>query len=65
MTLVTEIHLAALTLIVILAMLALRDWWRAESALPVAYPNWLELGITGILFVAVVAMLILHAASGA
>ncbi len=63
-TLVTEIHLAALALIVILAVLALRDWWRAESALPVPYPNWLELGITGGLFVAVVAALILRAAGG-
>ena len=35
MTLVTEIHLLALLLIVVLAVLALRDWWRAEGALPV------------------------------
>ena len=34
LTLVTEIHLAALALIVALAVLALRDWWRFESALP-------------------------------
>ena len=46
MTLVTEIHLLALLLIVVLAVLALRDWWRAEGALPVDYPNWTELGVT-------------------
>src|SRR5215216_1889264 len=40
LTLVTEIHLVALALIVVLAALALRNWWRTESALPVEYPNW-------------------------
>ena len=39
MTLVTEIHLLALLLIVVLAVLALRDWWRAEGALPWPIPT--------------------------
>ena len=63
MTLVTEIHLLALLLIVVLAVLALRDWWRAERCPnPVAYPNWPELGVTSWLFVAVTASLIARAA---
>jgi hypothetical protein len=61
-TLVTEIHLVALALIVVLAGLALRDWWRAESALPVPYPNWTELAVTGGLFTFATAGLILRAA---
>jgi hypothetical protein len=62
LTLVTEIHLAALALIVVLAALALRDWWRAESLLPVAYPNWLELASTGGLFAVATAGLVARAA---
>ena len=62
MTLVTEIHLLALLLIVVLAVLALRDWWRAEGALPVDYPNWTELWVTSTLFVLATAGLIAHAA---
>jgi hypothetical protein len=62
MTLVTEIHLAAIALIVALAALALRDWWRTESALPVDYPNWTELGVTAGLFVLATAGLIARAA---
>ena len=62
LTLVTEIHLVALALIVVLASLALRDWWRTESALPVDYPNWTELAVTGGLCVLAMAGLILRAA---
>jgi hypothetical protein len=62
MTLVTEIHLLALLLIVVLAVLALRDWWRAEGALPVDYPNWTELWVTSFVFVLATAGLIAHAA---
>ena len=62
LTLVTEIHLAALALIVVLAALALRDWWRFESALPLAYPNWTELAATGGLFALATAGLMARAA---
>ena len=64
LTLVTEIHLVALALIVALAALALRDWWRFESALPLAYPNWTELAVTGGLFALVTAGLMARAAWG-
>ena len=62
MTLVTEIHLLAVLLIVVLAVLALRDWWRAEGALPVDYPNWTELWVTSFVFVLATAGLIARAA---
>ena len=62
LTLVTEIHLATLGLIVALAVLALRDWWRFESALPLAYPNWTELAVTGGLSTLVVGGLMVLAA---
>lgn len=58
MTLVTEIHLLTVGLIVILAVCALRDWWLAEAALPIAYPNWTLLGWTGGLYVLTLAVLI-------
>jgi hypothetical protein len=64
LTLVTEIHLVALALIVALAALALRDWWRFEGALPLAYPNWTELAATGGLFALATAGLIARAAWG-
>jgi len=64
LTLVTEIHLAALALIVALVALALRDWWRFERALPLAYPNWTEFAVTGGLFVLVTAGLMARAAWG-
>ena len=62
MTLVTEIHLLVLLLIMVLAVLALRDWWRAEGASPVDYPNWTELWVTSTLFVLATAGLIARAA---
>lgn len=65
MTLVTEIHLLTLLLIVILAGLALRDWWRAEGALPVEYPNWTQFGWTAGLYLLGSAYLIGRAAGWA
>lgn len=62
LTLVTEIHLLALLLIVVLAVLALRDWWRAEGALPVDYPNWNELAVIGSPFTIATTGLIARAA---
>ena len=62
LTLVTEIHLVALALVVVLASLAVRDWWRTENALPVEYPNWTELITTSGLFVAACSALIVRAA---
>jgi hypothetical protein len=40
LTLVTKIHLVALALIVVIALLALRDRRRADRDVPVRYPNW-------------------------
>jgi hypothetical protein len=40
LTLVTKIHLVALALIVVIALLALRDRRRTDRDLPVRYPNW-------------------------
>jgi hypothetical protein len=58
MTLVTEIHLLTVGLIVVLAIWALRDWWLAEAALPITYPNWALLGWTGGLYVLTLGVLI-------
>jgi hypothetical protein len=58
MTLVTEIHLLTVVLIVVLAVWALRDWWLAEAALPITYPNWTLLGWTGGLYLLTLAVLI-------
>lgn len=58
MTLVTEIHLLTVGLIVVLAIWALRDWWLAEAALPITYPNWALLGWTGGLYLLTLGVLI-------
>ena len=61
--LITDIKTAVVlvapaTLVVVIAAIliggpflqALRDWWRAEYALPVAYPNWTQFGWTAALY---------------
>ena len=65
MTLVTELHLLTLLLILALAAMALRDWWRAEGALPVEYPNWTQFGWTAALYLLGGACLIGRAAGWA
>jgi hypothetical protein len=64
LTLVTTIHLAALALIVVIALLALRDRRRAEHELPVRYPNWPLLATIGTLYVVGNAGLVARAAWG-
>lgn len=62
LTLVTEIHLVSLALIVVLAALSLRDWWRTAHGATVSFPNWRELTATSGLFVLVIAVLVVRAA---
>ena len=62
LTLVTEIHLVALALIVVIALLALRDRRRADHGLPVRYPNWPLLAAIGGSYVAINGGLITHSA---
>jgi hypothetical protein len=64
LTLVTTIHLVALALIVVIALLALRDRRRAEHELPVQYPNWPLLATIGALYVLGNAGLVARAAWG-
>jgi hypothetical protein len=62
LTLVTEIHLVALALIVVIALLALRDRRRADHDLPVRYPNWPLLAAIAGSYAAINGGLITHAA---
>ena len=62
LTLVTQIHLVALALIVVIALLALRDRRRADHGLPVRYPNWPLLAAIAGSYVAINGGLITHAA---
>ena len=64
LTLVTVIHLVALALIVVIALLALRDRRRADHDLPVRYPNWSLLAATAGSYIAINVGLIAHAAWG-
>ncbi len=64
LTLVTVIHLVALALIVVIALLALRDRRRADHDLPVRYPNWPLLAATAGSYIAINVGLIAHAAWG-
>jgi hypothetical protein len=62
LTLVTEIHLVTLMLIVVLALLALRERLRAENELWVSYPNWPVFGSTVVLYLLINAGLVARAA---
>jgi hypothetical protein len=62
LTLVAEIHFVALALIVVRALLALRDRLRTERELPMRYPNWPLLAVTAGLYVLVTAGLVTRAA---
>jgi hypothetical protein len=64
LTLVTEIHLIALALAVVIALAALRDRRRADHGLPVRYPNWPLLIATGAVYVLINVGLIARAACG-
>jgi hypothetical protein len=62
LTLVTEIHLVTLAIIVILALVALRDRRRVERGLQVPHPDWPMLAGVGSLYALVVGGLIVRAA---
>jgi hypothetical protein len=62
LTLVTEIHLVALALIVVIALVALRDRRRADHDLPVRYPNWPLLAATAGSYIVINVAMIAHAA---
>jgi hypothetical protein len=62
LTLVTEIHLVTLGLIVVLALVALRDRRRVERGLEVRHPDWPMLAAVGGLYGLIIAGLILRAA---
>jgi hypothetical protein len=62
LTLVTEIHLVALALIGVIALVALRDRRRADHDLPVRYPNWPLLAATAGSYAVINVAMIAHAA---
>jgi hypothetical protein len=62
LTLVTRIHLVTLALIVVLALVALRDRRMVERGLTVRHPDWPMLAAVGSLYVLVVGGMIAAAA---
>jgi hypothetical protein len=64
LTLVTEIHLVALALVVVIALAALRERRRADHDFPVRYPNWPLMTATAGIYVLVNIGLIVRAAWG-
>jgi hypothetical protein len=62
LTLVTRIHLVTLALIVVLALVALRDRRRVERGLPVRHPDWPMLAAVGSLYALIVGGMIAAAA---
>ena len=62
LTLVTEIHLITLILIVVLAIVALRDRRRVERGAQVRHPDWHTLAVIGGVYFMLVAGLIGRAA---
>ncbi len=62
LTLVTQIHLVTLAVIVVLALVALRDRRRVERGLEVPHPDWWSLTVVGGLYVLAIGGLILRAA---
>jgi len=62
LTLVTRIHLVTIGLIVVLALIALRDRRKVERGLTVPHPDWRMLAAVGSAYVLVTAGMILRAA---
>jgi hypothetical protein len=62
LTLVTRIHLVTLALIVVLALVALRDRRRVERGLPVRHPDWPMLAAVGSLYALIIGGMVLGAA---
>jgi hypothetical protein len=62
MTLVTRIHLWTLMLIVVLALIALRDRLRSEGGTRIRHPDWPTLITTGTIYLLGLAAMIIHAA---
>lgn len=61
LTLVTRIHLVTLGLIVVLALVALRDRRQVERGLTVPHPDWRTLATVGGLYVLIIGGMILRA----
>lgn len=62
LTLVSDIHLVTLVLVVVLALVALRDRRRVERGLPVRHPDWPMLCAVGGLYLLTIGGMILAAA---
>ena len=62
LTLVTAIHLVTLGLIVVLALVALRDRRKVERGMEVRHPDWPMLAGVGSIYAIIIAGLILRAA---
>jgi hypothetical protein len=63
LTLVTNIHLVTLALIVVLALVALRDRRRSERGLQIRHPDWPTLAVIGGIYGVGVAWMIGRAAT--
>ena len=64
LTLITEVHLVVMALIMVIALLGLREQKRVECGLPMRYPNRPLLAVTAGLYVLINAGLIARAAWG-
>ncbi|MGH6905497.1 MAG: hypothetical protein ACREIR_22485 [Geminicoccaceae bacterium] len=64
LTLITEVHLVVVALIVVIALLGLREHQRAERGLPLRYPDRRLLTVTAGLYVLINAGLIARTAWG-
>jgi hypothetical protein len=64
LTLITEVHLAVMALIVVIALLGLREDRRVESGLPLRYPDRTLLGLTAGGYVLINLALVARAAWG-
>ena len=64
LTLIAEVHLAVMALIVVIALLGLREDRRVESGLPLRYPDRTLLGLTAGSYVLTNLALVARAAWG-
>jgi hypothetical protein len=64
LTLITEVHLVVMALIMVIALLGLREDRRVGSGRPVRYPDWALLAVTGGGYVLLNLALVARAAWG-
>jgi hypothetical protein len=62
LTLVSKIHLVALALIVVIALIELIEWRRVDRGRPVRYPDWPLVASAGAIYVLINLALVAHAA---